>query len=192
MAARNIADMATNRKVLPLSQGEDLTFSLLFDGAADAEVSGDEALVERVCYRLSHVGRILATRSRKDKAPFEIVDEYDVQDLLHATLRAYLKYSVQEDPIGKVAGVRGSRADISIEDLGTPIEVKYVRSPDDQKRIFEEFSQDLVLYAKWAPIRILLFMVFNASDLRDPEALERLSGPQEVGGKKFTAKVILA
>ena len=134
----------------------------------------------------------MARGRARTRRRFEIADEYDVQDLLHATLRAYLKYSVQEDPISKVAGAKGSRADISIEDLGILIEVKYVRGPDDQKRIFEEYSQDLVLYAKWTPIRTLLFVVFNASDLRDPEALERLSGPQAVGGKKFMAKVILA
>lgn len=192
MRSRNIADMATNRKLLPFSEGEDMTFSLLFDGAAEPETPADEALVERVCRRLPHAARILGARSRKNKGPYEIADEYDVQDLLHATLRAYLKYSVQEDPISKVAGAKGARADISIEDLGILIEVKYVRGPDDQKRIFEEYSQDLVLYAKWAPLHTLLFVIFNASDLRDPEALERLGGQQEVGGCRFTTKIILA
>ena len=70
MAARNIADMSTNRKLLPFSQGEDLTFSFLFDGVAEPEVPADEELVERVCRRLPDVGRILGTRSRKDKASF--------------------------------------------------------------------------------------------------------------------------
>jgi hypothetical protein len=91
--------------------------------------------------RLPQAARILANRQRRSKVPFEISDEYDVQDLLHAVLRAYLKYSVQEDPIPKAAGTRSGRADISVKDLGFLIEVKYVRAPDDQRRIFDEFSQ---------------------------------------------------
>lgn len=121
-----------------------------------------------------------------------IEDEYDVQDLLHAVLRAYLKYSVQEDPLQKVAGTRSGRADISIEDLGVLIEIKYAYGPDDQKRIFDDFSQDLVLYAAWQPLETLLFVIYNSSDLRDPESLEKLSGIKEIDGKRFNTVVILA
>lgn len=192
MRASGIADMATDRRLLPFSEGEDVTFALLFDGYAEPEPTGDAVLVERVCRRLPQAARILGTRSRKDKLPFTVSDEYDVQDLLHATLRAYLKHSVQEDPIGKVAGTKSSRADVSIEDLGTLIEVKYVRGPDDQKRIFDEYSQDLVLYAQWPHLSTLLLLIYNSSDLRDAEALERLGGQQEVGGRRFEAKIILA
>jgi REase_DpnII-MboI len=106
------------------------------------------ALVKQVCRRLPHAARILGSRSRANKAPFTIEDKYDVQDLLHATLRAYLKYSVQEDPLPKVAGAKAGRADISIEEVGVLIEVKFVHGPQDQKRIFEEHSQDLVLYSQ--------------------------------------------
>ena len=110
---------------------------------------------------------------------------------MHAILRTYLKYSVQEDPLPKVAGTKSGRADISIEDIGILIEIKFVRSPSDQKSIFNDFSQDLVLYASWAPIRSLIYLIYNADDLRDPEALERLSGPKKINGKEFDVKVIL-
>jgi len=72
-------------------------------------------------------------------------------------LRAYLKYSVQEDPLPKIGAAKSSRADISIEELGILIEAKYVHGPDDQKRIFEEYSQDLVLYAAWPYLKTLIF-----------------------------------
>lgn len=107
-------------------------------------------------------------------------------------MRAYLKYSVQEDPLPKVAGAKSARADVSIEELGILIELKFVRGPDDQKRLFEEFSQDLVLYARWPHLRTLIYLVFNSADLRDAEALEKLSGEQEVGGRRFAVKVVLA
>ncbi len=192
MRASGIADMATNRKMLPLRQGTDLTYELLFAGVSTEPQAPDAAMVEQICKRLPHAARVLALRSRRGKAPFEITDEYDVQDLLHATLRAYLKYSVQEDPLPKVAGAKASRIDVSIEELGILIEVKYVRGPEDQKRIFEEYSQDLVLYAEWAHLKTLIYLIYNSDDLRDPEAFEKLTATQEIGGKRFNVRVVLA
>lgn len=192
MRASGIADMATNRHLLPLSEGTDVTYELLFAGAANAAPAPDAAMIEQICRRLPQAARILAVRSRKGKAPFEITDEYDVQDLLHATLRAYLKYSVQEDPLPKVAAAKSSRADITIEELGLLIEVKYVHGPEDQKRLFEEYSQDLVLYAQWPHLRTLIYLIYNSADLRDAEAFEKLSAVQELGGKRFNVQVILA
>jgi REase_DpnII-MboI len=192
MSANGVSDFATNRRMLPLSQGTDLTYELLFSGTATAPQAPDVAMVEQICKRLPHSARVLALRSRKGKIPFEVADEYDVQDLLHAVLRAYLKYSVQEDPLPKVAGAKSSRIDVSIEELGILIEVKYVRGPADQKRIFEEYSQDLLLYAEWAHLKTLIYLIYNSDDLKDPEAFEKLSAAQEIGGKRFDVRVVLA
>lgn len=115
-----------------------------------------------------------------------------VQDLLHAVIRSYVKFSVQEDPLPKVAAAKASRADISIEELGVLIEVKFVRGPEDQRRIFEEYSQDLVLYSKWGPLRTLVFLIYNSGDLRDAEAFQKFSGEQEIDGKRFEVRVVLA
>lgn len=192
MKASGIADMVTNRRRLPLQQGTDLTYELLFSGKATEPPAPEVSLIEQVCKRLPHAAKILALRSQKGKAPFEITDEYDVQDLLHATLRAHLKYSVQEDPLPKVAGAKSSRIDVSIEELGILIEVKYVRRPEDQKRIFEEYSQDLVLYAQWAHLKTLIYLIYNSDVLRDPEAFEKLTATQEIGGKRFNVRFVLA
>ena len=192
MRSSGIADMATNRRMLPFSEGNDVTFQLLFEGQSQHKLTPDDALIEHLCRRLPQAARVLGNRSRAGRTPFAIADEYDVQDLLHALLRAYLKYSVQEDPLPKVAGVKAGRADLAIEELGILIEVKYVRGPQDQKRLFDEFSQDLVLYARWSPLRALLFVVFNSGDLRDAEALEKLGGDHEVSGRRFRVRIVLA
>ncbi|MCJ7483488.1 MAG: hypothetical protein MUO31_11035 [Thermodesulfovibrionales bacterium] len=186
-----ICDLATDRKMLPIWNGRDLTNELLFAEKKANFFDDDMTLIERVCKRISYAARILSNRQRKGKNSFEIKDEYDVQDLLHAVLRANLKYSVQEDPLPKVAGTKSSRADISIEELGILIEIKFVRSPDDQKVIFNAFSQDLVLYSAWPHLRKLLYVIYNANDLSDPEALEKLSGPKKISGKEFAVNVIL-
>ena len=188
---RNVADMGTDRRLLVFDEGEDYTHELLFAEAARVAVAPDEALILSVCRRIAYSAKILAHRNRQ-KASYIISDEYDVQDLLHATLRAIIKSSVQENPIGKVAGAKAGRADISIEDLGVLIEAKFVRGPKDQKRILHEFSEDLVLYSKWKPLKTLIFLVYNSGDLRDPEALLELEGKKEVMGCRFTTKVVLS
>lgn len=192
MSASGISDFATDRRTLPFSEGEDVTFQLLFEGKPTREPEPDVALIERVCRRLPQAAKILALRSRKGKPSFDIADEYDVQDILHGVLRAYLKYSVQENPLPKVAAAKSGRADVSVEELGVLIEVKYVHGPDDQKRIFEEFSQDLLLYAQWPHLRVLVYLIYNSGDLRDGEAFEKLSGEQEVNGRRFEVRVVLS
>ncbi|WP_103670554.1 hypothetical protein [Pseudanabaena sp. BC1403] len=181
-----------NVEIFPLLKGEDYTYELLFSGKAEPTLKLDVDLVEQLCKRIAKVAGVLSRRTRINKKSYLIEDEYDVQDLLQAILRAYLKYSVQEDPLQKIAGTRSSRADISIEELGIIIELKYVRSPDDQKKIFDDFSKDLLLYSVWKPLETLFFVIYNSSDLRDPESLEKLSGIKEINNKRFNTVIILA
>lgn len=192
MQASGIADLATNRSMLPFRDGIDATYDLLFSGANDPVPIADVALVERICQRLPQAARILGARTRQGKPNFELRDEYDVQDLLHAVLRAYLKYSVREDPLPKVASAKSGKADISIEELGVIIEIKFVRRPEDQRRVFEEYSQDLLLYARWPHLKNLIYLIYNSGDLLDPEAFEKLSGEHEIDGTRFSVSIVLA
>jgi hypothetical protein len=192
MARSGITDLATDPRLIPLGVGTDLTNELLFSDEVLSAPSADTALILEICRRIRNSARILSNRPRKGKTPFLIEDEYDVQDLLQAVLKAYLKYSVQEDPLPKVAAAKSSRADISIEDLGILIEVKYVRESGDQKRIFEEYSEDLELYSKCSYLKTFIFLIYNASVLRDPEGFEKLSGPQERNGKRFDVRIVLS
>jgi REase_DpnII-MboI len=144
-----------------------------------------------LCKRLRFAAKQL-TRRRAGKPDFNIGDEYDVQDLLHAIIRCYLKYSVQEDPISTVAGTKSSRADIAIEELGVLIDLKFVRSPNDQKQLLSDFAEDLVLYSKWPHLKTFVFCVYNSDDLKDPEALHQLSGRKDMSGKVFHAEIVLA
>jgi DpnII restriction endonuclease len=191
MRNSGISDLATDRRLLPLGEGQDFTNELLFEALDATPPEPDVGLMLRICERIPRAARILASRQRGN-APYVVADEYDVQDLLHAVLRCYLKYSIAEEPLGKVAGVKGGRADIAVEDLGVIIEVKYVRSPKDQVRLVEEFAQDTLLYSQWAPLKHFIYLCFNSQDLRDAEALTTLAGEQERNGRRFRVYVVLA
>jgi hypothetical protein len=192
MRAAGIADMATDPRYLPFSKGNDYTHELLFSLAEAPPPDADVSLILRLCQRLPYAAKIIGNRSRKGKTQYIIADEYDVQDLLHSIIRCYLKYSVQEEPLGKVAAAASSRADIAIQELGTIIELKYVHGPSDQVRLLEDFAKDLVLYTQWPYLKTFIYLIYNSADLREPEAFEKLTGRKEINGKVFMSQIVLA
>lgn len=189
--SNGVVDMATDSKMLPIWKGNDRTHELLFANLGARAPEPDLGLVIQLCERLPRVAQILATRDR-GKAPFVVADEYDVQDLLHGVLRAYLKYTVHEEPLAKIGAAKSGRADVAIEDLGTIIEVKYIRGPRDQQRLVEEYAQDILLYTKWPHLSHFIYLCYNADDLRDPEVLQRLEGKQAINGVEFNTYIVLA
>ncbi len=171
-----------------ISVVQQLQLKLQHAGVTKMSASTEIQLVIQLCNRLSHSAKVL-NRRRANKNPFEITDEYDVQDLLKAVLRAYFKYSVSEDPISKVAGV-SSRADFAIEELGVIIEAKYVHNPGEQSRIVKEFAEDLLFYSKCPFLEHFVYLVYGADDLNEPELLDKLEGVKELNDKRFRAYIV--
>jgi hypothetical protein len=192
LAAAGVLSISDGRLV-PFENGTDFTNQLLFATDDVSAPAPSVALLLQLCERLPQAARFLASR-RAGKQPYKIVDEYDVQDLLHAVIRTYFKYSIDEEPLGKVGGARSARADLALPDINTLIEVKFVRGPKDQQRIVEEFAQDLLLYTAWAPLQTFIYMIYNSADLRDPEAVARLqgNGKTELNGKRYRTAIVLA
>lgn len=191
MRAQGIMDGVTDPKKLPFDQGEDVTHELLFQALASNEAvfAADREVIIGVCRRIRHAASMIATR-RRSKPPFVISDEYDVQDILHACIRAVTKHSIEEDVIGKIGGA-SSRVDLSFESLGLLVEVKYVRAADEVKEFTKQVSQDLLLYSRWQPLRELVVLVYNSGLLRDGEALEQLEGEKNISGRRFNLTVVL-
>lgn len=152
-------------------------------------VNNDIELAEKICSRVAKSARILTGR-RKGKDPFVIIDEYDVQDLLHFLLLAFFKYPVIENPLSKPAGAASSRADLSIEDLGLIVEAKFVRTEKDQGKLEKEIAEDLVFYTTWAPLKYLFFVIYNSADLQNADLLDKFSKPQTINEKSYTSRVI--
>lgn len=192
MQVSGIADFSTDRRLLPFQRGKDWTHDLIQSCLGEAAERREPVdLIESVCRRLPLAAQLLTSR-RAGKTPFEIADEYDVQDLLHATLKAYVPDVVAEDPLPKVAAAKSSRADLTLPELGVLIEVKFARGPQDQKAFFEQFSQDLLLYAQWPSLKTLIYLIYNAGALRDREAFERLAGEKRMtGNRRFDVRMVV-
>ncbi len=167
---------------------EETELKLRHQGVAKPSPASEIQLLLQLCKRLPNSAKVL-TRRRSNKVAYEIVDEYDVQDLLQAIIRAYFKYSVSEEPIGKLAG-SSSRADFAIEELGVIIEVKYVHGPNEQERIKNQFAEDQQSYSRWQHLQHFIYVVYGADDLKDPESLDELAGARELNGKRFVAYIV--
>ncbi|PKA06420.1 hypothetical protein [Leptospira harrisiae] len=133
-----------------------------------------------ICDRIKYSCKSITHRTRDGKISYTISDEYDVQDLLQMVIKSYFPYSIQEDPIGKIAGVKSSRIDIAIENLGVLIEIKYARSESDQEKFLTDFSKDLLLYSKWPNLKYFIFFIYNSHFLKDKDEFQRLSGEKKV------------
>ena len=188
--ANNFADLITDSRSLPFAEGENLTHELLLE-EMNSQASGfDVSTIVHVCKRLRYSAQTLSARKRK-KPSYVIVDEYDVQDLLNAVLRAFLKQVISEEPLGKVVNTLSGRADLAIVRFGVLIEVKLAREVKDQKRILDDFSRDLILYPKWPHLKHLIYFIYNSHLLADPEAFEELDGAREISGRRFNVQVVL-
>ncbi len=87
---------------------------------------------------------ILATRQR-NRAPFVISDEYDVQDLFYALVRPTVTDIVPEDTTPKLAG-RWSRLDFTSKATRLGFEVKHVKSSNHAGTVRDEVLVDEATY----------------------------------------------
>lgn len=80
-----------------------------------------------------------------NRTPFEIKDEYDVQDLFFALVLPIVPDIVREDPASKVAN-KSSRLDFTSKSTGLGIELKHLKSKGDADRVRDEILVDEATY----------------------------------------------
>ncbi len=123
--------------------------------------------IQMLCVRFPAVVRQL--RTRHDGRPtFDVDDEYDVQDLLHALLRLHFDDIRPEEWTPSYAG-KSTRMDFLLKKENIVIEVKKTRKGLDAKRLGEELIIDIAHYRSHPGCRTLICFVY------DPEV--RISNP---------------
>ena len=99
------------------------------------------SLVEKICRRFNQVARQLKSR-REQRPTISIVDEYDVQDLLHALLRVHFDDIRPEEWTPSYAG-RSSRVDFLLKEENIVVEVKKTRAALKDAQIGEQLLVDI-------------------------------------------------
>ena len=144
-------------------------------------------VLEYLFMRFHAVVKQLQHRQR-DRKPFSVNDEYDVQDLLHALLRMYFEDVRGEEYCPSYAGTQ-PRIDFFLKRKGIAIEAKVASKKRRKKKIREELILDKEYYSKKEGCSILYCLVY------DPE--ERITNPHGFEddlyekSEKFEAKVFV-
>jgi len=126
-----------------------------------------------------HVAAIQLKKRRKNKTPFQIEDEYDVQDLLYAFLKLEFDDLRKEEYTPSYAG-GASRIDAVLKKEKIIIEAKKASDNLTANKIGEQLIIDIAKYSQYPAIEMLVcfvydpdFVVENSEGLKSD--LEKLS-----------------
>lgn len=124
-----------------------------------------------LCRRFQLFVERLQVRQR-NRPPYAVVDEYDVQDLLHAILKLHFEDVRPEEWTPSYAG-NSSRIDFLLPRERTIIEVKMTRPNLGQKEVANELIVDVARYTKMPHVDNLICFVYDPSRrCANPNALE--------------------
>jgi hypothetical protein len=104
------------------------------------------------------------THRRKGAQPLVFANEYDVQDLLHALLRPWVRDIRPEEFTPSLAG-SSTRMDFLLPEHSLVLELKFVRDRNHAKRISEELLLDIEHYRKHPGCSKLWCVIFDPNHL---------------------------
>jgi hypothetical protein len=116
-------------------------------------------LVERIARRLPDLLLVLRTRQR-ERPPFVVEDEYDLQDLLHGILKLHFDDVRAEDFAPERAGAR-SRIDFVLKSERLVIEAKMTRQGLAAREVGEQLIIDIERYRSHPDCAALLAVVYD-------------------------------
>jgi len=139
------------------------------------------AEVMRVVDRFHFATSPLKNR-RRGKTPFQLEDEYDVQDLLQTFLKLEFDDVRKEEPTPSYAGA-ASRIDIVLKNEKISVEAKKTRKTLTEKTLGNQLISDIARYKNYPEINAVVFFVYDPDFLiENPDGfksdLEKLSTPK--------------
>ena len=150
------------------------------DGKADEKIVA-------LCRRFPLLVQALQNRQRQ-RPPFEVNDEYDVQDILHGILRLHFDDVRPEEVTPSYAG-KHSRVDFFLPLERIIVEAKMTRKNLGQREIIDELSIDTVRYSKMKTIDTLICIVYDPQRFcTNPKAIET---DVEDSGGRLKVKVVV-
>lgn len=144
----------------------------LSSGFLRTELTGDPLTqVELVCTRFHSVARQL--RNRYDSRPtLDIVDEYDVQNLLHALLRIFFDDVRPEEWSPSYAG-KSSRMDFLLKKESVVVEAKKTRPGLNAKVLGTQLIDDIARYRHHPDCKVLVCFVYDPDGrITNPRGIE--------------------
>jgi hypothetical protein len=120
-----------------------------------------------------HRAAIRILSRHDDRKTLEIIDEYDVQDLMAVLLNAFFDDIREEEYAPSYAG-GASRIDFLLNDSNIALEVKKTRDTLTDKQIGEQLLVDIQRYKAHPKIKKLVCFVYDPDwKIRNPKGLEK-------------------
>lgn len=116
-------------------------------------------ILERLFLRFHLVAKELQKRQRQ-REPFIVKDEYDVQDLLRGLLQIYFEDIRPEECCPSYAGT-SARIDFWLKDEQITIEAKMASEKHRRRQIAKELILDKEYYRKKEGVRVLYCLVYD-------------------------------
>ena len=130
-------------------------------------------------------------KRHENRETLKIIDEYDVQDLIHSLLCLFFDDIISEEGVPSSAGFN-SRIDFILRDESVGIEIKstvaesYTKE-NSTKNLSKELKIDIQSYKKHPKIRELCCFVYDPDHLIDnPDGFEKDLSEQQDNYKVFT------
>jgi hypothetical protein len=129
------------------------------------------AVLESLCNRFHLVARQLRER-HADRETIDVVDEYDVQDLLHALLHIHFD-DIRPEEWTPSYGGGSARVDFLLKDESIIVEIKKTRSKLGAREIGDELLIDIGRYQVHPSCKYLVCFVYDPEGrIGNPRGLE--------------------
>ncbi|PIF38274.1 hypothetical protein CLV01_2933 [Delftia sp. 60] len=178
-------------RVLPVGRAVDIDeFGQLAARMVPAKPSTVDEVVKVVIQGLRRAMHPLTYR-RKGAETMHFVNEYDVQDLLHALLRPWVVDVRAEEYTPSYAG-RSTRMDFFLPAHDLVIETKCVRDRSHAKAVGDELVLDIAHYAIHPGCKKLWCVVYDPEHyLTNSAGLKDLEGDHKKSDRSVNVKVFI-
>jgi hypothetical protein len=149
------------------------------------------AVVREACLRLPVVAGHFSDRGR-GRPPWSVENEYDIQDILFASLRPIFPDVRFEEWTPQIAG-RAKRIDVVLPELEIVIEAKMIRDRAHGRSVVDELMVDIESYHSHEKCKHLIAVVYDPGRfIPDPEALAKgLGGMRVKNDHQFDVEVLV-
>jgi hypothetical protein len=128
-------------------------------------------------------------RVRNDKCPFEVQDEYDIQNLLHAIFRIDFS-DVRKEDVAPICAGSSSRIDLILKKEKILVEVKKTSVKNREKELGNQLIEDITRYKEYPEARILFCFIFDPEHwIENPDGLKNDLEKQST--ENLTVEVII-
>ena len=140
-------------------------------GLLSYQKQSEKDFIVEVLNNFSNSIKWITSNRSINKTPFEIKDEYDVQDILCTILQSIFPDCEKEDPLQKDPQGLSHRIDLVIHSLGVYIEVKMIKDRDKNniKSFKKQIDEDIVGYSSNKDLKHLIFFTYDPNGYADNE-----------------------